>query len=224
MFQYYSEKLSAEKLKLCYELAPPPVQNFLQSEIDYIIQKINPKSSILELGCGYGRVLKQIAPSVSLCIGIDTSIESLHLARQFLIGFTNCCLLQMDAIEVSIKSGKFDFVLCIQNGISAFHVDKKKLIKESLKLTKPGGTVIFSSYSEKFWDHRLEWFELQSKHSLVGEIDYSKTGNGKIVCKDGFSVTTVSKGEFTELAKSFNLPFTITEIADSSIFCEISKI
>ncbi len=70
MYQYYSQKLSAEKLKLCYDLALPPVQHYLKSEIDFVVQKINRQSKVLELGCGYGRVLKQISSAASAIFGI----------------------------------------------------------------------------------------------------------------------------------------------------------
>ena len=68
----------------------------------------------------------------------------------------------------------FDAVVCLQNGISAFHVDPERLIGESLRVTKPGGTVFLSSYSDRFWAYRLAWFKLQEAEGLVGEIDYEK--------------------------------------------------
>ncbi len=44
----------------------------------------------------------------------------------------------------------------------------------------------FSSYSTKFWDFRLKWFEEQaSKGLLGGKNDYTKTKNGVIVCNGG---------------------------------------
>lgn len=223
MYQYYSQKLSAEKLKLCYDLALPPVQHYLKSEIDFVVQKINRQSKVLELGCGYGRVLKQISSAASAIFGIDVAIESLRMAYYYLKSEKCCYLSQMDAIKPGLKSQKFDLVFCIQNGISAFHVDKKKLINEAVKLTKPGGTVLFSSYSEKFWNHRLNWFEIQSESGLIGKIDYNETGNGVIKCKDGFMATTFGAEEFKSLAKSCGFSCIISEVARSSIFCEIKK-
>src|SRR5947209_3540059 len=48
-------------------------------------------------------------------------------------------------------------------------------------------------YTPQFWEHRLEWFEIQAAHHLIGEIDYQTTGNGTIVCKDGFRATTADR-------------------------------
>ncbi len=223
MFKYYSEKLTGERLALCYKLAPPPVKQFLHKEIQYIISKIQPNYKILELGCGYGRVLKHLALHSNSLIGIDNSFHSLYFGKNYLKKTLNCQLMQMNAINTGLKSNLFDLVLCIQNGMSAFHVNKADLLKECIRLTKRGGIVLLSSYSEKFWEHRLKWFEIQSQNNLIGEIDYTKTGNGVIICKDGFSATTVSRDEFRSLANSVNQSCVIKEVAESSIFCEIQK-
>ena len=127
----------------------------------------------------------------------------------------------MDAIDLKFSDNYFDTVICIQNGISAFKVDPLKLFKESIRVTREGGTVLFSSYSEKFWKDRLEWFQIQSKYNLIGEIDYDLTKNGVIICKDGFKATTYSKQKFYELASNFNVKTSIYEIDNSSIFCKM---
>ena len=144
------------------------------------------------------------------------------LARQRLKTVPNHALFRMNAIKLALKDMMFDIVLCVQNGISAFHVNPKTLINESIRVTKPGGKVFFSTYSEKFWDHRLEWFQIQSDAGLVGEIDYAKTGNGVIVCQDGFRATTMRKEQFIELTSEFDVNIKIVEVDESSLFCEIT--
>ena len=69
MDSYYSEKLSAERLKLCYDIAPPSVQRYLIAEITHVRERINPKDHILELGCGYGRVLNELLSNAALLVG-----------------------------------------------------------------------------------------------------------------------------------------------------------
>ncbi|GAI13572.1 unnamed protein product, partial [marine sediment metagenome] len=196
MKKYYQDKLSAERLKQCYDIAPSRVQRYLKAEIDYIQQKFSPGDLILDLGCGYGRELQQICNSDVIIIGIDTSYISLILGKEMLQNIANCFLMEMNAVELAFQDQFFDIVLCIQNGISAFHVDKRELIKESIRVTRPGGIILFSSYSDKFWKDRLEWFQLQSENGLLGEIDYEKSRNGTIICKDGFKATTIRPHQF----------------------------
>jgi 2-polyprenyl-6-hydroxyphenyl methylase/3-demethylubiquinone-9 3-methyltransferase len=102
-------------------------------------------------------------------------------------------------------------------------VDQKELIKESLRVTKQKGIVLFSSYSGKFWKHRLEWFQLQTDSGLLGEIDYEKTRNGVIICKDGFKATTVDREQFLSLISHLGVKASIVEIDESSVFCEITR-
>ena len=224
MKNYYNDKLSAQRLKQCYEIAPPRVQQYLYEEVNYVLQKIHPGDMVLELGCGYGRILPQLSQRVHRVIGIDTSIFSLHFGQEMLCGISNCFLLNMDAIWLAFNDKVFDLVVCIQNGISALHVNQKELIRESIRVTKVGGTILFSSYSDKFWKDRLEWFELQSKAGLLGVIDNEKTRDGVIVCKDGFRATTVSPDQFLSLTTGFNVNVQVVEVDESSIFYEVTPL
>jgi len=222
MESYYSDRLSAERLKQCYEIAPPRVQQYLNVEVDHVLERIHPGDMVLELGCGYGRVMQVLAKKAGSVMGIDTSFSSLILARQTLSHMSNCLFIKMDAMRLAFPDRTFDGVVCLQNGISAFHVDQRELIRESVRVTRPGGSVLFSSYSEKFWSHRLEWFRLQSEAGLLGEIDYEKTGDGLIVCKDGFTASTVGSDRFLSLASGISADIRIVEVDDSSLFCEIT--
>lgn len=221
MTGYYSRNLAAERLRSCYEFAPPRVRQYLEAEIEFVLDLIGPDDVVLELGCGYGRVLERLADQADRVVGIDTSPDSLRLAGETLKDAANVELVQMDAVDMDFRDDTFDLVICIQNGISAFHVDQHKLIEEAVRVIRPGGTALFSSYSPRFWEHRLEWFRIQAEHDLIGEIDEEATGEGVIRCKDGFEATTVSREEFLFMTSAMGLPCEIIEVDQSSIFCTI---
>jgi SAM-dependent methyltransferase len=221
---YYSEKLSAERLRKVYDIAPQRVKQYLEAEIAFVLGHITATDRILELGCGYGRALNVMAAKAAFSVGIDTAHESLLLARVSTIRNSSpFWVAEMDAAALGFIDGIFDIVLCIQNGISAFHVDQRRLIEESLRLIRRGGKALFSSYSDKFWDDRLRWFELQAQHGLLGEIDYDATGDGVIVCTDGFRATTVSPERFQELTSGLEVEIEIEEVDRSSVFCVITS-
>ena len=223
MTGYYSDNLSAKRLKKCYAIAPPRIQQYLKAELDHVLKKIRLHDLVLDLGCGYGRVMGELAQKAGFVIGIDTSRPSLLLGKKRFKNVSNCLFMEMDASNLGFPDETFTVVICIQNGISAFQVDQRQLISESIRVTKSGGTVLFSTYSEKFWKERLHWFELQAQAGLLGEIDYEKTGNGLIVCKDGFKATTVSADAFLALSSDHDLEVKIKEVDESSLFCEITK-
>lgn len=217
-FAYYQEKLSAERLKRAYNIAPPRVKQYLEAEASYLSSHISAGDIILDLGCGYGRIIPRLAERAGRIIGIDNSWPSLLLARDQLEKQPRISLAAMDAVHLGFRGGVFDVVACIQNGISAFHVDRRALIMESLRVAKAGGKVLFSTYSEKFWEHRLDWFERQAAAGLLGELDYDQTRDGLIVCKDGFRASTVSAAEFKELAAGLKATLSIEEVDGSSLF------
>lgn len=223
MNNYYSKQLSANKLKRCYNIASPRIKQYLEAEIKFVLEQIKPSDKVLELGCGYGRVLKRIAKKAAKVIGIDTSSESIQLAEKYLQDYTNIELFQMNAKSMDFKEQSFDVVIGIQNSISAFKVKPEELTKESLRVTKQNGKVIFSSYSDKIWQERLDWFAEQSEEGLLGEINFMKTGKGVIICKDGFKATTFTKDNFEKLLRKMKLKGIIIEIDNSSIFCVISN-
>ena len=221
MNQYYTKRLSAERLEHCYEIAPPRVKRYLDAEIDFVLERVGPEDLVLELGCGYGRVMNKLTQKARWVVGIDTSVNSLVYGRTCMPSASESSLVAMDAQQLGFRDHVFDVVVCIQNGISAFHVDQELLIRESVRVAKTGGTLLFSSYSNKFWDHRLEWFRKQSKAGLMGDIDDAKTKDGVITCKDGFTATTVGRDLFLALASRVGVSAQVVEVDESSLFCEM---
>ena len=221
MANYYSDLLNSNRLKKCYEIAPERVKQFLKAEIAFVLSRIKHNDKVLDLGCSYGRVSIKLLEKAKTIVGIDISKDNIELAMKTFDKHDNCEFFEMDAVDLKFSDNTFDMVICVQNGISAFKVDPLRLINESIRVTKKGGTVLFSSYSEKFWNFRLKWFQIQAEHKLIGEIDKKLTKNGIIVCKDGFKATSFSGQKFLELASHFNVQTTIHEIDNSSIFCEM---
>jgi 2-polyprenyl-6-hydroxyphenyl methylase/3-demethylubiquinone-9 3-methyltransferase len=216
---YYSNSLNAERLRMCYEVAPPRVQQYLEAEIGFVMRYARSGHRILELGCGYGRALETLIGRAGRVVGIDSSVQSLAMGA---VTFGECQFVAMDAGDLGFVDRSFDVVFCIQNGISAFGIDRARLVGEAVRVTAPGGKVLFSSYSDRFWPERLDWFRIQAAQGLLGEIDEEATGDGVIVCKDGFRAETVRPDQFERIAVPIGFPFEIIEVDASSLFCVIS--
>jgi 2-polyprenyl-6-hydroxyphenyl methylase/3-demethylubiquinone-9 3-methyltransferase len=219
---YYKKNLAADRLRLVYNVAPPRVRQYLEAEIAFVLDRISSSDVVLELGCGYGRVLERLATKAKRVFGIDTSEASLRVAVEIMKSAASVNIARMNAAALGFRDSCFDRVVCVQNGVSAFHLDPKGWISESVRVTKPGGLVLISSYSAKFWKDRLEWFRIQSEHGLVGDIDWDATREGEIVCKDGFRGTTYTADRFASIVSKLGLRCTITEVDESSLFCEIT--
>lgn len=221
MTDYYRKNLAGDRLRRAYDLAPPRVRQYFEAELAHVFSKLQANDTVLELGCGYGRVLRRLSEHVSLVVGVDTAEGSLLAATEYCAGIDNIRLLRMNAAELGFTDHSFDSVICVQNGISAFHLDPAGWVKESVRVTRPGGLVLISTYSEKFWDHRIEWFRLQADNGLLGEIDWNASRKNVIVCKDGFTATTYTADMFASLMNQLEMAYSVREVDESSLFCEI---
>ena len=221
MHGYYSAKLAGERLRKCYDLASARVLQYLEAETAFVLSRLCPGDQALELGCGYGRFAVRLCDIAKRVVGIDTSLESLMLARRLDRRSLRCQFALMDASALALANDEFDVVVCVQNGLSAFAVDPTLVLAEALRVTRSGGRILLSSYSASFWPERLRWFESQATAGLVGTIDYDHTRDGVIVCQDGFRAKTFSPDAFRFLCDGFGLSPVITTVDESSVFCEI---
>jgi 2-polyprenyl-6-hydroxyphenyl methylase/3-demethylubiquinone-9 3-methyltransferase len=219
---YYAETLAGERLRRCYELAPPRAQQYLEAEIQYVLGHLRTIDAVLELGCGYGRVALRLAEVAGRVVGIDTSAESLRLARRVDTRH-RCEFLEMDALRLAFADGHFDAVVCVQNGVCAFGVDHEALAREALRVTRPGGLILFSTYADGFWAERLAWFEAQAAAGLIGRIVRTEARDGVIVTEDGFRAGRLTQDGFNGLCSALGREGTITEVDGSSVFCTLVK-
>jgi SAM-dependent methyltransferase len=220
---YYMRRLSAESLRLGYALASPRVQQYLRGEIDYVVSRLTPGDTLLDVGCGYGRAVPAFAAAARFVVGVDTSAESLALAAAGLRAVPNCLFARMDATALTFADASFDVVAGIQNGASAFHVDVSLLVTELLRVTRPGGLLLLSTYSDRFWNDRLAWFEAQAEAGLIGPIDRERTGDGAIVCSDGFTAGTVDPEDVRRALAGCDAQLEMVEVDASSLFFAITK-
>lgn len=221
MDNYYAEKLNSQKLFQVYETKIPRVKQYLQAEIDFVKENLSDTQRVLELGAGYGRIMRELAPYCGSIVGIDISEESVELGKEYLKDYHNASIAVMDVHRMKFHQ-PFDVILCLQNGLSAMRSDVS-VLHAMIENLAPGGVAYFSSYSAKFWDFRLKWFEEQASKGLLGEIDYEKTKNGVIICKDGFQATTQSPEDFQKIGQELGYPYQLQEVDESSVFLIVHK-
>lgn len=221
MDNFYAGKLNSQKLFQVYETRIPRIKQYLKAEIDFIKNNLSNTQNVLELGAGYGRVIRELAPCCESIVGMDISIGNVELSKEYLNGYPNASVVAMDIHKMEF-SKQFDVILCLQNGLSAMCIDSTDIHK-IIETLAPGGTAYFSGYSAKFWDSRLEWFEEQASKGLLGKIDYEKTKNGVIICEGGFKATTHSPEDLQKIGEELGYRYNILEVDKSSLFLIIHK-
>ena len=219
---YYAQKLNSQKLHQVYETKIERVKRYLDAEIRFVAEHLSGNEKILELGAGYGRIMKELAPHAGSILGIDISASSVALGKEYLKDVPNCRIEVLDAHDVDCDS-EFDVVLGLQNALSALKGSAPDVVRRAVGALVPGGKAFFSTYSPRFWLHRLEWFQEQAEKGLLGEIDPEKTRDGLIVCRDGFTATTFTAKDLEQLALEIGCVFHISEVDESSLFLILEK-
>ena len=107
-----------------------------------------PVSNVLEIACGTGRVTRHLRryfkPPVKLTAS-DFSNDMLEVAKSVL-SHPSIDFRVEDAQDLSFPDNSFDLVICYFGLM--FLTDKPKGIKEALRVLKPGGRFIFSTWDK----------------------------------------------------------------------------
>ena len=219
---FYAKKLNSQKLYQVYDTGIPRVRQYLESEIDFVRQRLHKTEKILELGAGYGRIMKELSSCAESLLGIDISEDSVEFGKEYLKERANTHFEVMDAHKLNYEE-EFDVTLCLQNGLSALKGEARNVVNACVKALRIGGSAYFSTYSSKFWSCRLAWFEEQADKGLLAAIDRDQTRDGVIVCKDGFRATTFTENDFVRFGEASGSKFDIQEVDESSLFLIITK-
>lgn len=219
---YYSKGLNALKLEKVYQSAYPRVHQYLAAEIDFVRQHLKGDERVLEIGAGYGRIMKELAPYCKSITGVDISADNLEFGQEYLMDAQNARLMLMDAHNLSFNEA-FDVILCLQNGLSAIKARPDEYVKVISNNLSPGGIAFISTYSPKFWQHRLKWFQEQASKGLLGEVDLDLSCDGVVVCKDGFCSASQTVDELKLAGEASGCEHEIVEVDESIIFLVVHK-
>jgi SAM-dependent methyltransferase len=105
---------------------------------------LHPAATVVDLGCGIGRMARHVAPRVSRLIGIDVSGEMVRQARARLGGVKNVEFIEGDGRSLApIASGTIDLVY---SHIVFQHLPRRVVLdyfREAGRVLKPGGRFVF---------------------------------------------------------------------------------
>jgi SAM-dependent methyltransferase len=114
---------------------------------------------LLDLGCGTGQLLLQLANSFDHCVGIDPEPDMLREAARLAAerGVRNADWISAGASDLPLlepQLGRFDLVTIG----TAFHLMEPRSTLESLKrIVHPGGSVAVAYNGSPMWLHRDAW-------------------------------------------------------------------
>jgi ubiquinone/menaquinone biosynthesis C-methylase UbiE len=143
---------------------------------------VNPTDTIIEIGCGVGRVGKQIAPLCRKWIGCDVSPHMLGLATQRLEALNNVELYEITGFDLRPLANEVADV--VYSTVVFMHLeewDRFNYILEGHRVLRPGGRIFVDNVnlcSDEGWQvfevHRQIPHHLRAahitKHSTLCEL------------------------------------------------------
>ena len=158
-------------------------------ELRYFLELIDkkPKENVLELGCSSGFLTKDLGKVTA----IDTSTDMLKIARSK-NKLAKC--MPGDMFDIPFKDNSFDKVDTMRVWNHLGEEDLKKAIKESKRVLKEGGYLIFDSEEKSFLRRIVSFFYKRIFKTTGYKIyQYSLKDLSRILNEQGFKI---EKGKF----------------------------
>ena len=116
---------------------------------------VHAGDTILEIGCGVGRVGWALAPRCATWIGCDVSARMLDFARERLAGRGRVELVEISGFDLSpVPAESVDLVYCVSVFMHLDEWDRYSYICEAHRVLRPGGRIFvdnFNLLSEEGW-------------------------------------------------------------------------
>lgn len=197
--------------------SPPPFKIWFEKENLYLRKIITNGSVVLDVGCGTGRNIKEIVDITGRVIGIDNDEIFFKKAQKNLLEFKNVEVFLEDVQKMHFKSNIFDYVICMGATFGNFGFNKIKILKEMKRVTKNGGKIIVSVYSEEALSERLKVYK------KIGLPLKKINKDGKIVTSEGIISEQFSKEKLKNIFNKTGLDVKITKLGSIAYLCEASK-
>ena len=146
---------------------------------------VKPEDTILEIGCGVGRLARTLAPLCQRWVGADVSENMLEHARARTADLDNVDYQALNGWDLSgIDDGSIDMVYCTVVFMHLDEWDRFNYICEAMRVLRPGGRLYVDNYnllSKEGWDffmrNMLDYHPMQrpaniSKSSTPQELSH----------------------------------------------------
>jgi ubiquinone/menaquinone biosynthesis C-methylase UbiE len=97
---------------------------------------------LLDVGCGSGRGLVELAPESKFAVGCDASTDMLGVTARKLTNLPRWSLANSYAQQLPFATGSFDAVITL-NFLHLFSLQtQREMVAEMIRVTKSGGTIV----------------------------------------------------------------------------------
>ncbi len=130
-----------------------------------LLKIIAPRSSLIDIGGGFGRLLSLYAPYFDHCLVLDPSEKHLAIGRKKAQNFPQVSFRRGSLPKLSFEDGSFDVALMIR--LSHHLPDLYPSFKEISRLLKPGGFLVIEVANKIHFLARIRAF-------LTGDFSFAR--------------------------------------------------
>jgi SAM-dependent methyltransferase len=126
---------------------------------------------VLEIGCGYGRLMKPIAGCVAEVHGIEVSPEPLVMAQKLLAGVSNAVVTLCDGLSIPYQDDSFDLVYAVAVFQHLPRAVVRAYVPEIRRVLRPGGRCCLEFVRDPTNPVRDILPSMEGEHSTTWEPD-----------------------------------------------------
>jgi len=126
-------------------------------ELEVIGRFLTSKGQVLDVGCGHGRAGHYLGSEGFEVVGVDVDLDTLREARQLSGAHMEAAgFILADGRNLCFRDQSFDCVMSLASTLSEKHRiwmcrrDRVSLIREGVRVAKPGGLVIVN-FVHRYW-------------------------------------------------------------------------
>ena len=183
----------------------------LIKEKKFLLENFPKNSVVLDVGCGFGRVVKTLAPISKKIIGIDNDEEAITKSKEELRGNENVEIKFGDAENLDFDDQSFDVVTCLGATPSNFGKTREKIFLEIKRVLKKKGLFLTSVYNDDALKERLSYYEKY----YPGQYKVNRDTGYVVVC-DKFVSEQFSKEQITNILEENG--FEVLEVIKEGVF------
>ncbi|MCJ7719135.1 class I SAM-dependent methyltransferase [Candidatus Bathyarchaeota archaeon] len=166
-----------------------------EEDASRLLKFVNKESTVLDVGCGIGRVMKSVAPHCREIHGVDTSALILRRTKNELKGLKNCFFHRKDFAGFSFPDNSFDLIYSFY---TLQHMEKEDAylsLRRMHSMIKPQG-IIYIQFPDFCSSHYFSLFEEYAlRHSKYGARVrcYTKPEIEQLYAGAGIKITEYKK-------------------------------
>ena len=171
--QFYNKKIFDNLIE------PPIFKEYLGLEKEKL-KNIIKGGSLLDVGCGYGRLFPILSDLTDHIVAIDLSQNLCRLALKLSNSYPNIDVICGDILQNNSIKNKFDYILFAWNTFGNFYSDRDLALRKVKEMLKPDGKIILSVLSEQSIESYFEMLSLNNLGVIKFDDDYVYLNEGLI--------------------------------------------